>query len=87
MNTTLSREPVLTAGTIVALLVAGIQLLTVFGVPINPDQQAAIVAFVSALLVVVGALWARSKVTPIGPNPHVPTGQLVDATRVRRMRE
>jgi hypothetical protein len=62
----MNREPVLTVSAIVALIEAGITLLTVFGViQITDTQQKALIAFIQLLIPVLGALVARHQVTPV----------------------
>lgn len=53
----LRREPVLIANAVTAV----VALAVAFGVPVTPEQRAAIVG----LVVVVGSIVARSKVTPV----------------------
>jgi hypothetical protein len=56
----MNSEPALIIGAIEALLVLGIS----FGVPITPDQKAAVVGFASAVIAVVGSVVIRQNVTP-----------------------
>lgn len=58
-------EPALLTGAILAVLVAGLTLLTSFGVPLTQQQHDAIVAFAQAVLVLVGAWVIRQHVTPV----------------------
>jgi hypothetical protein len=51
------REP----ARFVALAVAIVDLAVVFGVPIDPEQKAAIVTVISA----IGVEYIRSRVTPV----------------------
>lgn len=60
MTRLLTQEPAMLIGVLVALLT----LLIQFGVPITDGQQDALVAFAQAVLVVAGAVWIRSRVTP-----------------------
>lgn len=46
---------------IVALITAALDVATVFGAPISPEQKTAVVGVVSAL----GVLVARNQVTPV----------------------
>ena len=63
-----ANEPVLTAGTVIALVEEVIVALTSFGVAITPEQHTAIVGLVGAILAIVAAVLpliaARRKVTP-----------------------
>ena len=60
----MSREPSLILGLVAAVL----NLLVVFGIPLTPEQDAAIKTTTEALLVLLitlgGAVWVRSRVTP-----------------------
>ena len=60
----MSREPSLILGLVAAVL----NLLVVFGIPLTPEQDAAIQRAVEAALVLLitfgGAVWIRSRVTP-----------------------
>ncbi|UQN30643.1 hypothetical protein [Brachybacterium kimchii] len=66
------KEPVLTAGAIIALIEAILMGLTAFGIAVTPDQHAAIVGIAGAILAILGAvlpsLHTRGKVTA---NPNV----------------
>lgn len=55
-KTSLAEEPVLFVAIVENLLI----LLIAFGVPVTPEQLAAVVAFFTA----VGAVFARGRVTP-----------------------
>jgi hypothetical protein len=62
----MGNEPVITAVSISAIVSAALGLLIVFGIDIKQDQVEAILAFVGVVApLVVGALVARSKVTPV----------------------
>ena len=56
----LNVEPAMVIGLVTAVLV----LLVAFGVPLTTEQSEAIVGVTSAVLVVLGAVLTRSKVTP-----------------------
>lgn len=60
MLSILTDEPALITGMVTAVLV----LLVTFGVPISDEQQKAILGLFSAALMLSGALYVRSKVTP-----------------------
>lgn len=62
----MSEEPVLTAATIAGAISAILVALVSLGViDLTPDQQAAILAAVVAVLPIAMALWARMQVTPL----------------------
>jgi hypothetical protein len=61
----MNREPVLTTATVVTLVTAIVTLVAAFGVDVSDKQAAAIVGVVTALGTIVGAIYARSKVTPV----------------------
>lgn len=64
MNT-MPKEPVATLGAaMLAVIVAGVALLPLFGVDVTIEQQGGIIAFVTALIALV-TVWQRSKVTPV----------------------
>ena len=57
-------ESAVVIASVVGLIDAVVVFLVVFGVPIEPEQQAAIVALVTAVLSVTGGFIVRSKVSP-----------------------
>lgn len=61
----LSREPLITIGTIMAVVGSLIALLRAFGVPITNEQQDAMNQFLIAAGPLVVALVARRYVTPL----------------------
>lgn len=62
----IQTEPVLTVGALVAVITAGLQFLRLMGwLQMSDEQTNALMTFVSLLLPLLGALWARSKVTPL----------------------
>jgi hypothetical protein len=64
----MQNEPVLTAVSIGAIVAALLQLLIVFGLEISDEQVAAVLAFVAVVApVVLSAIYARSRVTPVEP--------------------
>lgn len=63
-------EPVALTGLIVAVVIAGISLVTAFGLKVTPEQAAAIIGIVSAIVALAGALFARSKVMPMSRAKH-----------------
>ena len=76
----MKREPVIIAAAVVALIEATIIAAVAFGWGINPDQQAAlmgvIIAAAAVIAPLVGAIWARSKVTPVS-DPKDDAGYLL----------
>lgn len=61
----MTNEPVLTlGGAVLAVFVAGIALLPTFGIDITGEQQAALIAFVTAVITLVTVV-QRSRVTPV----------------------
>lgn len=62
----MSNEPVLSAATIAGAISAILVALVSLGViDLTPEQQAAILAAVVAVLPIAMALWARMQVTPL----------------------
>lgn len=64
------NEPLVTRASITALVSAVIGVLVVFGVPLNEEQQVAILALVGVLAPLVVAALARAKVTPTKTLPR-----------------
>lgn len=58
----MTREPALVVGVVQAVLL----LVVAFGVHIDDTQTQAIVAAVTAVLALAGAVTVRQRVTPIG---------------------
>ena len=58
------REPVALTASLIAAVNAFLILLVSFGVELTPDQTAAIMGVANAVMVLVGAAWTRSRVTP-----------------------
>ena len=61
---TRTEEPVLISGAIMGVIVSGIGLAVLFGVPFSPDQVGGMTTFAGATIVLVGFL-VRRKVSPI----------------------
>lgn len=61
----IANEPLLSAAIVTSVIGALITLLRAFGVPLTPDQQQAISAFVALVAPIAMALYARPKVTPL----------------------
>jgi hypothetical protein len=78
-----STEPVTWAGAVTTLIEAGLVMLIGMGVlDISDDQLHQIMAFVIAVLGVVGPLlWARSQVTPLAKPQVVIDGKEIDLIR------
>lgn len=60
----MEREPVLTIGTITAVVTAVVGLLVSFGVTISDTQQAAVLGCVAVLAPLLVAFLSRQRVTP-----------------------
>ena len=61
----MSREPVRVISVAVAVVLAALPHLAVFGVPITPAQTEALYQFLPSLLVIIGGEVARSRVSPV----------------------
>lgn len=61
----MTREPVLTAASIVAAATAVLAVLAAFGLPLTAEQQAAVLGLIGVAAPYVVALLARRKVTPL----------------------
>lgn len=59
------NEPVLTVGSITAIIAAVLSLLVAFGVDLSDAQTQAILGLVAILGPLVAALISREKVTPL----------------------
>lgn len=59
------REPLALRAAIVAMVDALVHLVVVFGVDLTGEQTAAVSGFVNLASLVVVAVWARRKVTPV----------------------
>jgi uncharacterized membrane protein len=59
------KEPVAITTAIMATLQTALMLLVSFGVDLSEEQTAAIIASGSAVLMLVGAIYMRSRVTPV----------------------
>lgn len=57
-----SREPLISVGTITAVVTAILALLVAFGLNLSDDQQAAVLGFIAVAAPVAVALAARGKV-------------------------
>ena len=67
VRNTIEREPVALSGAVVGVVIAGVALLTAFGINVTEAQATGIVGFVSAGAVLGSVIYARRKVTPIAP--------------------
>jgi len=63
----MSSEPVAIVSVIVAVILAALPHLHTFGVPITPEQTDALNQFLPSVLVLIGGVVARAKVTPVQP--------------------
>ena len=61
----MSREPLLTKATWVALVTAVIAVAVAFGLPLTDEQQKALIGLAGVLAPIAAAVWARSQVTPV----------------------
>ena len=59
-----TEEPVAISGAIMGVLVSGLGLLVLFGVPLSPDQVGGVTTFFGAVIIFVGFL-VRRRVRPI----------------------
>lgn len=60
----MTKEPVMTAATIVSVVGAVVALLIAFGVDLSQQQQAAIVGLTNVVAPLVAAAVVRAKVSP-----------------------
>lgn len=60
----MQHEPVITVGTITALVAALIVVATAFGLPLSDAQTQSLLSLTAILGPLVAALWTRGKVTP-----------------------
>lgn len=60
----MKNEPALTVGTITAAVAAVLSLLVAFGLHLSDDQQKAILAVVTIVAPLLGAVFIRGKVSP-----------------------
>jgi hypothetical protein len=59
------KEPVAITTASMATIQTALMLLVSFGVDLSEEQTAAIIASGSAVLMLVGAIYMRSRVTPV----------------------
>lgn len=78
-----NREPLITAATVVAIFAAGLQVLVVFGLGLEPEQIKALMGLVTVTAPLVVAWWARRKVTPIA-DPRTNTGERLVAEYAKK---
>ena len=76
----MTRQPVLTAGAIAGLILAGWQVLVAQGMLgfLTGEAQDALNAFVNLLVPIMAALVAAHFVTPVA-SPQLPIGTIVNA--------
>lgn len=60
-----TREPLVTNGSIIAIITAVLALVVAFGVDLTTDQQVAILGVTATVVPVVLALVTRGQVTPV----------------------
>lgn len=70
----MTREPLLTRASWVALVTAVIAVAVAFGLPLSDEQQKALIALAGVLSPIAAAVWARSQVTPVA-DPRGNDGQ------------
>ena len=58
-------EPVRIISVSVAIILAALPHLAVFGVPITPEQTEALTQFLPSVIVLIGGEVARARVTPV----------------------
>lgn len=69
------REPVWTAGTIVALVTAAVAVAAAFGLPITDDQRTAILSLVGVLAPLAVMLLVRPNVVPVARIEATPVAE------------
>jgi hypothetical protein len=81
----MGRQPVITAGTVAGLILAGWNVLVAQGLldGLRPDAQDALGAFVNLLVPIVAAIVAAMFVTPTG-SPELPIGTVVNERTTAR---
>jgi hypothetical protein len=70
-----AKEPLLSVGTVTALVAAAIAVATAFGLPLNDEQRGAVLVLVAAVAPFAVALVARKKVF----SPNTTRAMVVDA--------
>ena len=66
-----TREPTIVRTTVVAFVVAGLNVAVAFGVPISQEQMTVINSFLIAGGALMTILWVRPAVTPVD-DPNLP---------------
>lgn len=61
----MNREPLIVSGAVVAAILAILQTFIAFGVPVTPEQYAAVSTALSTTGIAVVVVWSRGKVTPV----------------------
>lgn len=62
------REPAILIGSIVTALIAIVDVLVAFGLPITDGQKVIVIACINALATAGGAIWTRAQV--VAPATH-----------------
>lgn len=70
----MTREPLLTRASWVALVTAVIAVAVAFGLPLSDEQQKALIGLAGVLSPIAAAVWARGQVTPVA-DPRDNDGQ------------
>mgnify|MGYP006935503763 FL=1 len=61
----MKTEPVRIISVVIAVALAALPHLAVFGIPISPEQTAALNQFLPSLVVILGGEVIRARVTPV----------------------
>lgn len=64
-STVVDRQPIGVGAAVLGVTNTVLTLLVVFGVELSGEQVAAIYAAVNSVLILVGAVWAWRRVTPV----------------------
>lgn len=83
MRNPINNEPVLTVGAVLAAVTAAVAFVRAMGwLQLTDEQYNSLLTFVGLLLPILGALWARARVTPLeNPQARTATGKLVALVR------
>lgn len=73
------QEPISISVALGGLLTTGVALVAIFVPGLEPEAQAAIIAFGNAVILVGVVLYSRSQTTPLA-NPVLPQGTSVTVT-------
>lgn len=73
------NEPISVSVALGGLLSTGVALVAIFVPGLQPEAQAAIIAFGNAAILTLSIIWARAQTTPIA-SPVLPQGTEVTVT-------